>query len=213
MLRLSRAASDEELQERYSRLAETYRLVAEFAGDDAVYEIAALKFTQLLEAGEEHGLEYAWQKEGGDKVVPTNFAERYYLQAGSKLRYSSGIDSVREAVASLQEALVLDPTNTAYIAVLEEIEHSVREYEEEQLRVQREREQREREREEQNKRERRRRRWSGFFGGIGDIIETILYKIDDICCDFDSPCTFIIMPIGLLAGCVGGCYCCVTRNS
>lgn len=68
LLRVRVGASKSELEPRYARLVESYRLTAEFAENEEVAAIAKTKLEQLLAAGQEYGL--TEQRDSGAAVSP-----------------------------------------------------------------------------------------------------------------------------------------------
>lgn len=151
ILRVRAGAGKAELQEAYARLADTYRLVRDFAEDRAASELAAKKLERLMAAGEKEGLKLdAPAPASGDReelaklrmalyssganaqtVRASNLfpriqqlpesAEKHYLTALAMLLTDSSFQGCSNAVPELAAAVKADPGNEAYRGMMDAV--------------------------------------------------------------------------------------------
>lgn len=105
ILRVRRDAGKAELQAKYLRMLDTYRMVADFAEDQDVARIARLKLNQLLAAGKEYHL-YGECPENAGGVTPQTEIAAIKLALNSQKAsggYLSG-SSIPEKIDRLPES-------------------------------------------------------------------------------------------------------------
>lgn len=211
ILRMSKDADKDELQEKYLRLLESYQMIVTFAENEEVQEISKKKLEQLITAGKEYGIhnersknqkvfssqveigtiKLALNSNGSDitKLKSSNIsgkidslpesAEKHYLKAVVSLKIDSTLKGCQGAISELHKAVKLDPTNEAYIGLMDAISEQIEDYEKRQREKASQDELERRERERRSKEALLRARLSEFWrvagpciGGIGGIAVT-----------------------------------------
>ncbi len=206
MLRLTKSATAEEVQQRYSRVTESYRLVAACAEDEDVAKLANAKLSAMRSEGlkmglEEDKIETAFEAseqtelsairrllnssngnatilngsniDGKLNQLPDS-GEKYYLKAIVTLKTDSSLKGCEKAVEYLRKALTYDPSNSAYLGIMDAIAEEIAIYEDEQRRIAESSEQERKQREKQSlqtvHQAQRRRFWGSAGGCIGGLV-------------------------------------------
>lgn len=201
-LKLENGATDNEIKIAYEKLRHTYELVAISSTDNDVKQIAEKKLSELKALSDsvigDINLEIVHDDEYGeivkatykllenshsnekdisamiDKLKNTTMtSENYYLQTLLYLEINNGFPGCENAKKTIENALVIEPNNEAYLALKKGIDSVIQakiEYDEEQLRIQEEQLREQQERQKQLEAEAQAQKRRAICGGIFECI-------------------------------------------
>lgn len=223
-LRLKMDASDDDVKIAYEKLKHTYELISISSSDNEIKQIAEKKLRELtalsclvpqsvnweFDRDDEYdeivkaanrllGNGHVKEKEISQMIEKlentTITSENYYLQTLLHLEINNGYSGCEKAKITIENALVIEPANEAYIALKKGIELVIQakiEHDKEQMRIQQEQleaqERRQKELERQARNEKRRAICGGIFECVCGLVSGIFQCVCSCCSCCDDCC-------------------------